>query len=167
MRLLFINNIIQHTYNVLPRRNTLRILRSYPPITTEYTKNVTIAMIMLRSELVRKVWIRLWSPMRCIMSPTIFESKNDMGRRISFAKKSDIREMLTRVFICSVNQLRINSLAICPRVSTTCAIRMIATKFKSPFPIPTSMTDWVRNGSIRLMILPVSIARDSCMMNLL
>ena len=48
---------------------------------------------------VRKDRMRLLSPMRCIMSPTFFESKNRRGSFISFVKKSDMREILIRLFM--------------------------------------------------------------------
>ena len=116
---------------------------------------------MLSSEPVRKVWMRLWSPMRCMMSPVIFESKNEMGSRMSLARKSEMREMLTRVVMCSISQLRISSLAVWPRTSTTCAMSITTMKLRSPVPIPVSITDWVRNGRMRLMMLPVSMASRS------
>ena len=53
-------------------------------------------MAMLSRELVRKFWILLWSWIRCMMSPVIFVSKNAIGRRISFERKSEMSEMLTR-----------------------------------------------------------------------
>ena len=39
---------------------------------------------------------------------------------------------------------------------------MTITKFKSLVPMPTSMTDCVRNGIIKLIMLPVSIAKNNC-----
>lgn len=81
---------------------------------------------------------------------------------INLARKSDIRDMLTLVVMWSISQLWINLFAICPNTKTTCAIKTTITKFKSLVSMPTSMTDCVRNGNIKLIILPVSIAKKSC-----
>ena len=56
-------------------------------------------------------------------------------------------------------------LAIWPIVSTSWAISSITTKERLPVPIPVSTTDWVMNGSIRLMTLVTSIARSIWPMN--
>ena len=84
-----------------------------------------------------------------------------MGSRMSLARKSEMREMLTRVVMCSISQLRISSLAVWPRTSTTCATSITTMKLRSPVPMPVSITDWVRKGRMRLMMLPVSMASRS------
>lgn len=62
---------------------------------------------------VRKFLMRSWSPMRCMMLPTIFVSKKCRGNFISLARKSDISEMKMRAFTCSNIQLRMNSTDSC------------------------------------------------------
>jgi len=52
---------------------------------------------MERVELVRNDSIRVWSLMRCNKSPIILESKNAMGSRNSFIKKSEISDTLHEV----------------------------------------------------------------------
>ena len=97
-----------------------------------------------------------------MMSPTIFESKNAMGRRMSLARKSEMSEILMRVVMWSINHERMRLLAICPSVSTTWAMRIITTNERLFVPMPLSTTDCVRNGRIRLSMLAVSIASASC-----
>ena len=52
--------------------------------------NVKKEKTMLISVPVKNDWIRPLSPMRCIISPSIFASKNDMGNRMSLLKNSDM-----------------------------------------------------------------------------
>ena len=80
---------------------------------------------------------------------------------MSFARKSDIRETLTRVVICSMSQLRMRSLAACPRTSSNWAINITTTNDKLLVPIPTSTMFWEMKGMIRLSKLPTSIASNS------
>lgn len=54
-----------------------------------------------------------------MMSPTIFESKNAMGRRMSLARKSEISEMLMRTVMWSMSHERMRLLASWLSVSTT------------------------------------------------
>ena len=56
-----------------------------------------------------KASMRSWSPMRCMISPTILVSKKCKGRRISLARKSEIKAILILVFTCSNIQLRMKS----------------------------------------------------------
>ena len=100
--------------------------------------------------------------MRCMMSPTIFESKKAIGRRMSLDKKSEMSEMLIRVVMCSISHERMRLLAVWPSTSTTCATSIITTNERLPVPMPLSTTDCVRNGRIRLSTLAVSIASASC-----
>ena len=100
--------------------------------------------------------------MRCMMSPTIFESKKAIGSRMSLAKKSEMSEMLIRVVMCSISHERMRLLASCPSVSTTCATSIITTNERLFVPMPLSTTDCVRNGRMRLSTLAVSIASANC-----
>ena len=97
-----------------------------------------------------------------MMSPTIFESKKAIGRRMSLAKKSEMSEMLIRVVMCSISHERMRLLANWPNTSTTWAMSIITTNERLPVPMPLSTTDCVRNGRIRLSMLAVSIASASC-----
>ena len=97
-----------------------------------------------------------------MMSPTIFESKKAIGRRMSLAKKSEMSEMLIRVVMCSISHERMRLLASWPSTSTTWAMSIITTNERLPVPMPLSTTDCVRNGRIRLSTLAVSIAKASC-----
>ena len=50
-------------------------------------------------------WMRPWSPIRCMISPMFFASKKRIGSLISLARKSEIRVILIRVFMCRLIQL--------------------------------------------------------------
>ena len=68
---------------------------------------------VLSVEEVRKASIRLWSPIRCMMSPIILVSKKAMGSFISLMRKSEMMEMLMRVLMWSRIHERMNSTAVC------------------------------------------------------
>ena len=65
--------------------------------------------------------MRLWSLMRCMMSPVMRTSKNEIGKFISLIKKSEISEMLMRDDRCNNIQLRKNSNAVLPKNKNNCA----------------------------------------------
>ena len=96
---------------------------------------------------VRKLLTREWSPILCSMSPINLVSKNDIGRRSSFMKKSLISDMLTRMLICSSSQPLTKLRAVRLSVSASCPISSSHTKLMLRSRMPTSTTACVRNGS--------------------
>ena len=148
-------------YKRLPRRKIPRMLRLYVAIIIVYITRVMTAKMMLITESVRNDLIRLWSPIRCIISPMSFTSKNDMGSFISFMRKSEISDMLILLVICKLIQLRNRPLAVWLRLRISWATRTITTKDILLLPIPVSTSDWVRNGKMRLIMLAVTIPRIS------
>ena len=117
---------------------------------------------VLMDDPVMKVSIRLWSPMRCMMSPTIFVSKKCSGSRISLAKKSEIKAMLMRELTCSRIQLRMKSTDSFATKITSWAISTRVIKLRLLFWIPVSTRLWVRKGRISCRMLAVSIPSTSC-----
>ncbi len=111
---------------------------------------------------VKKVFTRLWSPIRCIRSPINLVSKNDMGSFKSLMKKSLTKEMLIRKEICSKSQRRIKSMAVRLTVRTSCpkSINQINPMFW--FLIPTSTMACVRKGRISCKRLPTSNPKTIC-----
>ena len=75
-------------------------------------------------------WMRLWSPMRCRMSPMFFTSKKCSGSFISFIRKSDISVMLTRAFMCSVIQLCRKFTPVCVTDNTSWAMSISVIRFR-------------------------------------
>ena len=98
-------------------------------------------------DLVRNSSILSLSRMRCVRSPTSFESKKWSGIRIILTRKSATSEMLMRVFIYSVIQFLVMPTTTTDNNITNCAIRISVTMFTSRFPIPLSTIACVRNGA--------------------
>ena len=71
---------------------------------------------------VKKLSMRAWSFMRCIISPVVLLSKKLTGSFISLMRKSVSMEILIRVLICSNIQLRIKPTLVLPINSITCAM---------------------------------------------
>ena len=117
---------------------------------------------VLTEEPVRKDSMRLWSPMRCMISPTIFVSKKRRGSFISLIRKSEISEMLIRVFTCSNIQLRINSTDNCDTDTTSCATNIRVMNERFPSRMPTSTNDCVRNGNTSCSNVPTIIPNSNC-----
>lgn len=117
---------------------------------------------MLRVCCVKKLFTRLWSPIRCIKSPINFVSKNDIGSFKSLIKKSLTNEMLMRIEIWRSNQRRIKSIAVWLIVKTNCpkSINHINPMFW--FLIPTSTIACVRKGKINCNKLPTSNPKTTC-----
>jgi hypothetical protein len=111
---------------------------------------------------VRKDFMRSLSPMRCIISPTFLLSKKRSGSRISFAKKSEISEMLMRVLTCKLTQLCRKFTAVCVQNKINCAIKTRVTKLRLFVAMPLSTMLCVRNGKISDKMLPIINARKSC-----
>lgn len=82
--------------NKMPR-NGMNICSFYE----ENTSQITFAPIMKFGDTVLKTLhyfsCILLCDMLCMISPIIFESKNAIGSLINLQRKSDIRDMLTRV----------------------------------------------------------------------
>ena len=108
------------------------------------------------------VSIRSWSPIRCMMSPTIFVSKKCRGNRISLARKSDISAMLMRVFTCSNIQLRMKSTDSLAANISSWETNTSVMKFKLLSRTPTSTRLCVRNGKMSCNRLAVIIPSTSC-----
>ena len=123
-------------------------------------KKLTNENSVATDEPVRKLSMRLWSPMRCMMSPIILVSKKRSGSFISFIRKSDMSDMLMRVFMWSNIQLRMNSTESWETETTSWAIRISVIKPRFPSRIPTSTNDCVRKGNISCKRLTANIPRS-------
>ena len=129
-------------------------------------KKFTNENSVLTDEPVRNDSMRLWSPMRCMMSPTIFVSKNRNGSFISLMRKSDMSDMLMRVFTCSKIQLRMNSTDSCDTDTTNCATSISVMNERLPSRMPTSTSDCVRKGNTNCSSVPTPIPNSSWMNSL-
>ena len=81
------------------------------------TTKVSMAKVTLNAWLVRKLFTRLWSFIRCMRSPMSLVSKNDIGSFSSLMKKSLTSEMLMHMEICSNSHRRMKSMAVRLKVS--------------------------------------------------
>ena len=105
------------------------------------TKKLNNEKKVAREELVRKLSIREWSPMRCMISPVFFESKKRMGSFSNLKIKSEISATFIRVLICVNVQLRMKPTDnwLVDKINCVTNIRII--KFKLLFNTPTSIID--------------------------
>ena len=78
--------------------------------------------------------------------PIILVSKKRSGSFISFIRKSEMSDMLMRVFMWSNIQLRMNSTESRETETTSWAVRISVIKPGFPSRIPTSTNDCVRKG---------------------
>ena len=124
------------------------------------TIKFTIENITSTGDPVRNSSILSLSRMRCVRSPTSFESKKWSGIRIILTRKSATSEMLMRVFIYSVIQFLVMPTTTTDNNITNCAIRISVTMFTSRFPIPLSTIACVRNGAAncRPLTMPIAIS---------
>ena len=116
---------------------------------------------------VMKASTRSWSPMRCMISPTILVSKKCKGRRISLARKSEIKAILILVFTCSNIQLRMKSTDSLAIKITNCDIRIKVMKPRLLSRIPVSTRLCVRKGRMSCSTLAVTMPSTSCAISLL
>ncbi len=104
-------------------------------------------------EVVSILSILLWSLIRCMISPVILTSKNDIGRFISLMKKSEISEIFILAERWRSIQLLMSSSPVFPTNKNNWAKRIKYTKWIFWFCIPISTMLCVRKGKISCSIL--------------